>query len=221
MNTAVNFAEFTSSLPNHVQLIVVTKFQEIDKIVELYSIGHRSFAENKVQEIIRKKDLLPSDITWHMIGHLQSNKVKHIAPFISMIHSVDSLKLLEEINKQAEKYNRIIDCLLQFHIATEETKFGLDLKEAIQILNNNNIKSLHHIRICGVMGMASFSNDLELVRNEFKSLHSIFLTLKNTYFTDKQYFKEISMGMSNDFKIAIEEGSTMLRIGSLIFHPHS
>jgi len=215
------FLSIQNEVPSGVEIVVVSKFQEKENILSVYNVGHKIFGENKVQEIIRKRELLPHDIQWHMIGHLQTNKIKYIAPFISMIHSVDSLKLLQEINKQAVKHNRIIECLLQFYIATEESKFGLDLNEAKQMLSSDEFKELQHVRICGVMGMASFSDDMQIVRKEFKSLKDIFEALKIEYFNNDADFKHISMGMTQDYHIAIEEGSTMLRIGSAIFQQNN
>jgi len=217
MSISANFLSLKSHISENVTIVVVSKFQEKDNIMQVYDCGHRVFAENKVQEILRKKDILPPDIQWHMIGHLQRNKVKQISPFISMIHSVDSLKLLREINKQAEKDERVIDCLLQFFIASEETKFGLDMKEATQMIEDTTFSSFKHVRVCGVMGMASFEDNTNIVRNEFKELKNIFDNLKAKYFSDEASFNTISMGMTNDYNIAIEEGSTMLRIGSKIF----
>jgi pyridoxal phosphate enzyme (YggS family) len=183
----------------------------------LYDEGQRIFGENKVQELVLKYQELPKDIHWHLIGHLQSNKVKFIAPFISLIHSVDSLSLLKEIERQAKKNNRVIDCLLQFHIASEETKYGLDFSEAEQLLKSKEYADMKYVRIVGVMGMASFSEDEALVRAEFKNLKNIFLELKNHFFSQEDSFCNISMGMSGDYEIAIEEGSNMVRIGSLLF----
>ena len=185
--------------------------------MEAYDAGQRIFGENKVQEIVEKHALLPPDITWHFIGHLQTNKVKYIAPFISLIHSIDSLKLLTEVNREALKNNRIIECLLEFHIATEETKFGLNYPEAISILKSDVYKQLENIRITGLMGMSSFSEDFALVRNEFRTLHTHFISLKNRYFSQTESFRHISMGMSGDYQIAIEEGSTLIRLGTIIF----
>jgi len=185
--------------------------------MEAYESGHRIFGENKAQELISKQPKLPSDIQWHFIGHLQTNKVKYIAPFVSLIESVDRLKLLREINKQANKSERIIDCLLQFHIATEDTKFGLNMDEAKEMLDSESYKSMKNVRICGVMGMATFTEDEEKVRAEFKNLKNIFTQLKTKYFGEAEHFREISMGMSGDYQIAVEEGSTIVRIGSLIF----
>jgi len=202
---------------HNVKLVAVSKTKPISSIQELYTAGQRVFGENRVQEMTEKYQQLPNDIEWHLIGHLQKNKVKYIAPFVSMIHSIDSLELLEIVNTQAKSNHRIIPVLLQFHIATEETKFGLSLTEAVDLIQKNIKESLSNIKICGVMGMASFTEDLELIRSEFKTLKNIFDTLKKRYFQDDVAFAEISMGMSGDYKIAIEEGSTMVRIGSAIF----
>ena len=203
--------------PTHTQLIAVSKTKPNEAIMELYDRGQRAFGENYVQELVDKCAVLPKDIEWHFIGHLQSNKVKYIAPFVHTIHSVDSFKLLQEIDKQALKNNRTIKCLLQFHIAEEETKFGLDTEGVILFLESNEFKQLKNIELCGVMGMATFTDDKTQVQKEFQSLKRIFDTLKTTYFADNQSFKDISMGMSDDYKLAIQEGSTMVRIGSLIF----
>jgi hypothetical protein len=191
--------------------------QPISVLKEAYEAGQRMFGENKVQEMVIKHSQLPADIEWHFIGHLQTNKVKYLAPFISLIHSIDSLSLLKEVNKEAEKYNRIIDCLLQFHIATEETKFGLNIEEAQDLLDSDEYKAMKNIRITGVMGMSSFSDDQELVRREFKSLHDCYYMLKIHYFKNSDPFEIISMGMSGDYLIAIAEGSTMVRIGTSLF----
>jgi pyridoxal phosphate enzyme (YggS family) len=217
MSVQSQFVLLRDEIPKNIEIIAVTKFQEGNTIMEVYHTGHRVFGENKVQEIISKKENLPNDIQWHMIGHLQTNKVKNIVPFISMIHSVDSFKLLKEINSQAVKYNRVIDCLLQFHIASEETKFGLDINEASEILESHEYKQMQNVKITGVMGMASFSENAALIRKEFRNLKGYFDELKQKFFTDQIGFRHISMGMSNDYQIAIEEGSTMLRIGSKIF----
>lgn len=199
------------------RLVAVSKTQPPAAIMQLYEQGQRIFGENKVQELVPKYEALPKDIEWHLIGHLQSNKVKYIAPFVGMIHSVDSLKLLEEINKQAAKNQRVINCLLQFKINDEETKFGLDIAEAMELLESSSYPTLHHIKLCGVMGMASFVDDDDQVRGEFKNLKSIFDQLKARYFSQDPAFKEISMGMSDDYPIALEEGSTLVRIGTLLF----
>lgn len=201
----------------NVQLVAVSKTHPAERLLELYQAGQRIFAENRVQEMLEKQIVLPADIEWHLIGHLQTNKVKAIAGFVRMIQSVDSLKLLAEIDKQAAKVDRTIDCLLQFHIASEETKFGLDQSEALALLQSPEFKDLKHVRICGVMGMATYSDDSTLVHREFRELVAIFKTLQSTCFQDADYFKEISMGMSGDWEIAVEEGSTMVRIGSLLF----
>ena len=201
----------------NVTLVAVSKTRPPERVLEVYAGGQRVFGENRPQEMLAKYDALPKDIHWHLIGHLQTNKVKMIAPFVAMIHSVDSLRLLSEINKQAEKHNRVIDCLLQFHIAEEETKFGLDEAEARTLLESPEYLAMRNVRICGVMGMATFTDDTALVRREFKSLKRIFDDLKTQYFAENEEFREVSMGMSGDWEVAVEEGSTMVRIGSLIF----
>ena len=199
------------------RLVAVSKTQPTEAILNLYDQGQRIFGENKVQEMVSKHEALPKDIEWHLIGHLQSNKVKYMASFVAMIHSVDSLKLLEEINRQAERNHRVINCLLQFKINDEETKFGLDQKEAFALLESASYPTLQNIRLCGVMGMASFVEDEAQIRQEFKALHQIFDALKDRYFPNDENFKEISMGMSDDYPIAIAEGSTLVRIGTLLF----
>lgn len=183
----------------------------------MYDEGQRIFGENRVQELMEKYDKLPGDIAWHLIGHLQSNKVKYIAPFVAMIHSVDSLSLLQEINKQAAKNNRVIPVLLQFHIADEDSKFGLDEIEADKLIASDEYKVMQNIQIAGVMGMATFTDNEMQIRNEFKHLSTIFNNLKNKYFSTDENFREISMGMSGDFELAISEGSTMVRVGSILF----
>lgn len=203
--------------PSKTKLIAVSKTKPNEAILELYNQGQRRFGENYVQEIVDKQATLPTDIEWHFIGHLQSNKVKYIAPFVHTIHSVDSFKLLTEINKQAAKNERVIKVLLQFHIAEEETKFGFDTEGAKEMMSELTTTLLTHIEICGLMGMATFTDDKAQVRREFQELKRIFNELKQTYFADKQSFSEISMGMSDDYLMAIEEGSTMVRIGSLLF----
>jgi len=199
------------------RLVAVSKTHPISRILELYQQGQRAFGENRPQEMLEKQAALPADIEWHMIGHLQTNKVKLIAPFVALIHSVDSLRLLQEIDHQARKYNRTIDCLLQFHIALEDTKFGLSEAEALEIIQSPEYSSLQNVRICGVMGMATFTENTDQVRAEFQQLKSIFDHLKAKCFAQAAYFKEISMGMSGDWELALEEGSTLIRIGSLIF----
>lgn len=204
---------------NNVTLVAVSKTKSIEEINALYEQGQRIFGENKVQELIEKQSLLPKDIEWHLIGHLQSNKVKYIAPFIAMIHSVDSLKLLFEINKEAQKNNRIIQVLIQIHIAQESTKFGADEKELIEILEYYCAEnsSLQFIEIVGLMGMASNTDDATQVSNEFLHLKSLFNTVKKSYLLNKHSFNQLSMGMSSDYTLAIQAGSTMVRIGSLLF----
>jgi pyridoxal phosphate enzyme (YggS family) len=209
--------EITSTLPATVSLIAVSKTKPVSDLQEAYDAGQRAFGENKVQELVDKYEVLPKNIEWHLIGHLQTNKVKYIAPFVHLIHAVDSLKLLMEINKQAEKNERIIDVLLQFHIAQEETKFGLSLEEAQELIESDAFQSCQHIRVVGVMGMASFVDDEQQIHREFQTLKGIFEELRSSNFKDLSYFKEISMGMSGDYQIAIEEGSTMIRVGSSIF----
>jgi len=199
------------------RLVAVSKTHPANRVLEFYQKGLRIFGENRPQEMLEKHTALPADIEWHQIGHLQTNKVKYIAPFVALIHSVDSLRLLQEIDRQALKNGRVIDCLLQFHIATEETKFGLDEAEAMELLQSPEFKSLQNVRICGVMGMATFTENKDQVRTEFRHLKTIFETLKTRIFHDAPYFREISMGMSGDWQIALEEGSTLVRIGSLIF----
>lgn len=216
MSIQENLTKIKAALPAHVTLIAVTKTHPVEKLMEVYTAGHKIFGENKVQEMCDKQALLPKDIDWHLIGHLQSNKVKYIAPFVKLIHSVDSLKLLAEIDKQAAKNNRTIDCLLQIFIATEETKFGLDFAEAIALLNSEEFKKLEHIRIVGVMGMASNTSNTEQIRKEFKSLKLFFDQQKESITSSKQV-QILSMGMSSDYLMAIEEGSTMVRVGSAIF----
>lgn len=203
--------------PTATTLVAVSKTKPVETIQEFYDQGHRIFGENKAKELTSKYEALPKDIEWHAIGHLQRNKVKYIAPFVSLIHSVDSLKLLKEINKQAKKNERVLEVLLQFHIAEEDTKFGLDLSEAKEILNSDFYKNAKNIKIVGVMGMATFTDNQDQVRKEFKSLKNIFDDLKKDFFENDDSFKEISMGMSGDYKIAVEEGSTMVRIGSILF----
>jgi pyridoxal phosphate enzyme (YggS family) len=212
-----NIKKINSELPESVKLVAVSKTKPIEDLREAYDIGQRVFGENKVQELSEKQELMPKDVEWHMIGHLQTNKVKYIAPWISLIHSVDRMKLLRVINLEAEKCNRIIDCLLQFHVANEETKFGMSYSEAEEILSSDEYQKMNNIHILGVMGMASFTDDTAQVRKEFGNLKYIFDNLKDKYFSSEESFSEISMGMSGDYKIAIEEGSTMVRIGSTIF----
>lgn len=217
MSISQNIKTLREEIPEPVKIIAVSKTHTPVEILEVYNTGHRLFGENRAQELIDKQPLLPSDIQWHFIGHLQTNKVKYIAPYISLIHSIDSLKLFKEINKQALKNNRVIDCLLQFHIAQEETKFGLDQAEACEILDSAEYRQMKNIRITGVMGMATFTDDMDWVRKEFQKLKKLFDFLKTSYFAGDDRFCEISMGMTSDYHVAIEEGSTMVRIGTAIF----
>jgi len=214
---AEKIKEYLAELPKSVSLVAVSKTKPEELILEAYNVGQRIFGENKIQDLAEKYEHLPKDIKWHMIGHLQTNKVKYIAPFVSLIHAVDSFKLLKTINKEAVKNNRTIDCLFQIHIAKEETKFGLDKEELLDILNSDEYKQLKNIRIVGLMGMATNTSDMEIVKSEFAGLKSLFNELKQSHFLGKDSFKEISMGMSGDYKIAIKQGSTMVRIGSSIF----
>ena len=212
-----NLRKIKESIPKDVTLVAVSKTKTNEDLMEAYEAGQRILGENRVQELVDKAEVLPKDIEWHMIGHLQRNKVKYIAPFVSLIHGVDSVRLLKEINKQGKKNERVIDVLLQFHIATEETKFGFDFEEAKELLESSEFPELQHINIRGVMGMATFTEDKEKVRDEFRTLNNYFLVLKSHFFKFNDNFQVISMGMSNDYQIAIEEGSNMIRIGSSIF----
>lgn len=217
MNIKEIINEIKSELPQSTRLVAVSKFHPAEAISEAYDGGQRIFGESKVQELEEKYKVLPKDIEWHFIGHLQTNKVKYIAPYISMIHAVDSYKLLCEINKQAQKANRVIKCLLEIHIAKEESKYGFSFDSCRQMLESEDWKGLENVSVCGVMGMATFTDDDAEIRNEFKSLHDFFTELKNSYFSNDDNFREISMGMSDDYPIAVEEGSTMIRVGSKIF----
>jgi PLP dependent protein len=206
----------------HVTLVAVSKTKPVEDILALYELGQRDFGENYVQELVEKHEQLPKDIRWHFIGHLQSNKVKYIAPFVHLIHGVDSEKLLKEINKQAAKLNKVIDVLLQIHIAKEETKFGLDEEELNLIISQFENLKIENIRVCGLMGMASFSEDMNLVRSEFQYLKTLFDKCSALQLSSDNYqLSTLSMGMSSDYKIAMEEGSTMVRIGSLLFGARS
>jgi len=217
MNIKNNLNNLRQNLPSGCRLIAVSKTKPVEKILEAYQEGHRLFGENKVQELVPKHQALPKDIEWHMIGHLQSNKVKQIAPFITMIHSVDSVKLLEEINKQALRATRRIDCLLQVHIAEEESKFGFSQDEVIQFIQSDGRAQLKNVKVCGLMGMATLTDDNEQIRKEFKGLKGLFEKIKSTALPGNVEMKELSMGMSSDYNIAVEEGSTMIRVGSAIF----
>lgn len=217
MSIADQLAELRKAVPQHVNIIAVSKTMPVSLLMEAYNAGQRAFGENKVQELIQKQPAMPDDTEWHLIGHLQTNKVKHVVPFIHLIHAVDSLKLITEIDREAAGINRTIDCLLQLRIAREESKFGMSFPEAEQMLGSDQFKSLHHVRINGLMGMATFTDDTRQVEEEFLQLARYFTILKNKYFTNIVYFKELSMGMSGDYKLAIDAGSTIVRIGSLIF----
>lgn len=221
MSIAENIDRIKSSLPAHVKLVAVSKTKPPENILEAYQYGQKIFGENKVQEMAGKYELLPKDIEWHFIGHLQTNKIKYIIPFVHLIHGVDSFKLLKSIDSEARKAGRLISCLLQFHIAEEETKFGLSMEEALAIINSKEYPSLKNVAIKGVMGMATFTENEQQIRKEFATLKSYFELLKKDYFAQDPAFKEISMGMSGDYLIAIEEGSTMVRIGSNIFGERS
>ena len=214
---ADNLEKINKQVPAGVQLVAVSKTKPISDIEEAYNAGQRVFGENKVQEMEDKFRALPKDIEWHLIGHLQSNKVKYIAPFVSMIHAVDSEQLLKVIDKEGAKNNRIIECLIQIHIAQEDTKFGFSEKEAIDLFQSNNWMQYNHVRIRGLMGMATFTDDNKQIRLEFKSLKRLFDLIKSTSMREEESFNQLSMGMSGDFQIGIEEGSTLVRVGSAIF----
>ncbi len=209
MDVKANLNTILKSIPKEVTLVAVSKTRQNSAIIEAYQIGQRIFGENKVQELVQKFEELPKDINWHMIGHLQTNKVKYIAPFVSLIHGVDSIKLLKEINKRAKQNNRVIDCLLQVHIATESTKFGFDIPKVNEAIDSAN--EYQNIRIVGLMGMATFTDNKQQVIQEFSSLKTVFDTVKNEHITT------LSMGMSGDYQLAIEQGSNMVRVGSAIF----
>lgn len=217
MSIADNLLKLKSELPDGVCLVAVSKTHPTEAIWEAYRTGQRVFGENKVQELCQKHEQLPNDIRWHFIGHLQSNKVKYLVPFVDLIHGVDSLKLLKTIDKEAARHGRVLPCLLQFHVAEEETKFGLSLDEARELLRTDDYAAMHNVKLCGVMGMASFTDNQEQVRREFRQLKNIFHQLKTEFFGDKASFSEISMGMSGDYRLAVEEGSTMVRVGSSVF----
>lgn len=217
MNIQSNIKEVLADIPANVRLVAVSKFHPNEAIMEAYNVGQRIFGESKVQELSEKHVALPADIEWHFIGHLQTNKVKYIAPYIAMIHAVDTYKLLEEINKQAAKASRVIPCLIEVHIAQEESKFGFTFDSCREMLNEGRWKELKNIQIAGVMGMATHTDNEEEIRREFVSLKDFFDEIKKTHFNGDEAFKEISMGMSEDYLIAIQAGSTMVRVGSKIF----
>jgi len=208
-----NLQEIKGSIPDHVTLVAVSKTKPVSLLLEAYNAGQRIFGENKIQEMTQKWEQMPKDIQWHMIGHVQTNKVKYMAPYVDLVHAVDSIKLLKEINKQAKKHNRIINCLLQVKIAEEESKFGLTKKDTVAILESKEIKGMENIHIAGLMGMATFTNNQEQIKNEFEKIQTIFIALKSKF----SQIKTLSIGMSGDYKTAINHGSTMVRIGSSIF----
>ncbi|MBQ7532438.1 MAG: YggS family pyridoxal phosphate-dependent enzyme [Bacteroidales bacterium] len=212
-----NLETVRKTIPSGVLLVAVSKTKPVEDLQEAYDAGQRVFGENHALEMRDKHEVLPKDIDWHFIGHLQTNKIKYIVQYVRLIHSIDTFNLLQAVNKEAVKHDRVVDCLLQFHIAEEETKFGLSMEEAEEILNSDIFKTMKNVRICGVMGMATNTDNMTQVRKEFHHLKEIFNTLKTKYFADCEWFKEISMGMSHDYPIAIEEGSTMVRVGSKIF----
>jgi len=213
MSIQNSLSQIKKQLPSHVTLVAVSKTKPVKDLMEAYNAGQRIFGENKIQEMAEKQQQMPKDIQWHMIGNVQRNKVKYMASFVDLVHGVDSLKLLNEINKQAAKHQRVINCLLQLKIAQEDTKFGMTSKEAHEILTSEHFKSLKNIAIVGVMGMASFTEDTTQIKEEFTLLKSNFDSLKNT----EENLKVVSMGMSGDYPLAIENGSTMIRVGSRIF----
>ena len=217
MSIANNLVNIKSKLPNQVTLVAVSKTKPVADLMEAYNAGQRIFGENKIQEMTEKWEQMPKDIQWHMIGHVQTNKVKYMAAYVTLIHGSDSLKLLEEINKQALKQHRIIDCLLQIYIAEEESKFGLDEQELIEILNSEEFQQLKNIKIVGLMGMATFTENQNQIKKEFQNLKRIFDKLQNQPTTYNLIPTTLSMGMSGDYQLAVECGSTMVRIGSSIF----
>lgn len=217
MSITDNLKQVVAGLPEGVRLVAVSKFHPNEAIEEAYATGQRIFGESKVQEMTGKYENLPKDIEWHFIGHLQTNKIKYIAPFVSMIHGIDSYKLLAEVNKQAAKAERVIDCLLQLHIAQEETKFGFSFDECRKMLATGEWKSLANVRICGLMGMATNTDSEKQIKEEFRSLHTFFNEVQKDFFADLTFFRELSMGMSHDYPLAVAEGSTLVRVGSKIF----
>lgn len=217
MDIQQNIQEILNTLPSGVRLVAVSKFHPIEAIREAYEGGQRIFGESKVQELSLKHEQLPDDIEWHFIGHLQTNKVKYIVPYVSLIHGVDSYRLLCEINRQGERVGRVIPCLLQIHVAQEETKFGFTPDECHAMLVNSEWRNLPYISLRGIMGMASFTDNEKQIRHEFATLHQTFNRIKQDFFATDSSFSELSMGMSDDYPLAIEEGSTLVRVGSRIF----
>ena len=217
MSIETNIKLVRKHIPPHVQLVCVSKFHPNESIIEAYEKGERIFGESKVQELCTKHETLAKDIVWHFIGHLQTNKIKYLVPFVSLIHGVDSYKLLSEIDKHAAKAGRRVNCMLQVHIAREETKFGFSAEELLEMLSSGEWKELKYVQICGLMGMATYTENREQIRAEFRGLKTLFDKAKSIYFDSEPSFCELSMGMSDDFQLAIEEGSTLVRIGSSIF----
>lgn len=217
MSVAEQITRLQKELPEGVKLLAISKYQPIEAIQEAYDAGQRMFGENHIQEMAAKAAALPKDIQWHFTGHVQTNKIKYMAPFVSLVHAVDSFRLLREIDKHAAKHERCIDCLLQIHIAQEETKYGLTIDECRQLLANEPWRELEHVRITGLMAMGSNTDDMEQVRHEFRQIKSLFDELKEKYFANEPSFCQLSEGMTDDYPIAIEEGSTIVRIGSMIF----
>jgi len=221
MSIPDNIRKLKATIPGHVEIIAVSKRKTVENIMQAYEAGQRIFGENRVQELTAKQPHLPGDIKWHMIGHLQTNKVRYIAPFVEMIQSVDSLKLAMTINREAANTGRIISVLLQIHIADEESKYGFSEDGLKSLFDSAAFTGLKNIRLDGLMGMATFTEDLEKIRSEFRCLREIFFRMKNAYFAGADHFRQISMGMSGDYEIAIEEGSTMIRVGTVIFGPRA
>ncbi|MGI6718820.1 MAG: YggS family pyridoxal phosphate-dependent enzyme [Bacteroidales bacterium] len=217
MNTK-NYQKIVNQIPSNVKLVAVSKTQPLENILAIYNSGQRIFGENRPLDLRDRYEALPKDIDWHFIGHLQTNKIKYIIPFVKLIHSIDSIKLLKNVNNSAQKHNRVVDVLLQFHIADETTKQGFQLTEIQEFIKNDGLNDLKNVNIVGVMGMATNTDDINHVRTEFKNLKNIFNSLKEEFFSTKEDFKEISMGMTNDYHIAIEEGSTIVRVGRAIFN---
>ncbi len=216
-NIGNKIKDLVVALPKRVRLVAVSKFHSVEALQEAYDAGQRIFGESRVQELSQKYSRLPQDVEWHFIGHLQTNKVRQVVPMVSLIHSADSMKLLKCINDEAKRINKVVDVLLQLYVAQEDTKFGFDCAECVELAENGVFDSLENVRVRGVMGMATNTDDDNAVRNEFKAIYEVYDTLKKGVFSDKAYFNEISMGMSDDYNIAIEEGSTLVRIGSSIF----
>lgn len=216
-NITHQIKRINSELPQGVSLVAVSKFHPIEALQEAYNAGQRIFGESRVQEITQKHALMSDDVKWHFIGHLQTNKVRQLVPYVSLIHSIDSLRLLMCVNSEAKRINRVVDVLLQLHVAKEETKFGFSCEDCLSLMKSGVLNQLDNVRVCGVMGMATNTDDMDEVRQEFKSIKSVFEKMRCCYFADKPYFKEISMGMSDDYLVAIEEGCTLVRIGTTIF----